>query len=147
MINESAQNNPRVLFMANNPMEIAYAHSVGVHIPLSKYYLARPTGYSPLKGEPPPPPGPGALPAGAAAAAGLPGRALRRRACASSARWAGRRPPTPCPSHLPRPLPAGKLLLPDERNMLAVDENPYESKVVGELDALKVPHVRLKRGE
>jgi hypothetical protein len=49
-VNDSAQNNPRVLFMANNPLEIAYARSVGVHIPLSKYYLARPTGYSPLKG-------------------------------------------------------------------------------------------------
>lgn len=50
VLNESSQNNPRVLFMGNNPMEVAYAHSVGVHIPINKYYLARPTGYSPLPG-------------------------------------------------------------------------------------------------
>jgi hypothetical protein len=69
------------------------------------------------------------------------GRPAGRRRCAAlRCAPTADRPPA-------RPPAAGKLLLPDERNMLAVDENPYESKVMGELERLKIPHVRLKRGE
>jgi hypothetical protein len=39
-----------VLFMANNPLEVAFARSKGVHIPADKYFLARPMGYTPFKG-------------------------------------------------------------------------------------------------
>jgi hypothetical protein len=49
-LNESVNSNPRVLFMANNPLEVAYARSKGVHIPAEKYFLARPMGYTPFRG-------------------------------------------------------------------------------------------------
>jgi hypothetical protein len=50
LMNETGRLNPRVYWVANNPLEVQHARRVGVIFPPERYKLLRPTGWSSLRG-------------------------------------------------------------------------------------------------